>query len=66
MRVMFQYLTDRLLEGLRGQGLTYGASLSMSVTDGRFSLDISMTSQVVEAYKETRKILERLVNVECK
>ena len=59
MRVMFRYVADRLHDELRGKGLTYGVSMSMSVTEGRLTLSLTRSSQLVEAYKETRAILAR-------
>ena len=53
---MLQYLSDRMYDEVRGQGLTYGVSMSASVTEGRLSLTLTRSSQVVEAYSEVRGI----------
>lgn len=64
VRVMLQYLSDRMYDEVRGQGLTYGISMSASVTEGRLSLGLTRSSQVVEAYKEVREILQRYLDSE--
>ena len=40
-RVMLQYLSDRMYDEVRGQGLTYGVSLSLSITEGRSTLSLT-------------------------
>ena len=63
-RVMLQYISDRMYDEVRGQGLTYGVSLSLSVTEGRTTLSLTRSSRVVEAYSTVREILERFVSNE--
>ena len=38
LRVMLQYISDKMYNDIRGPGLTYSVSLSGSVTEGRLSL----------------------------
>ena len=40
-RVMLQYLSDRMYDEVRGQGLTYGVSLAVSITEGRSTLSLT-------------------------
>ena len=63
-RVMLQYISDRMYDEVRGQGLTYGVSLSLSVTEGRTTLSLTRSSRVVEAYNTVREILERFLSDE--
>ena len=63
-RVMLQYISDRMYDEVRGPGLTYGVSLSLSVTEGRTTLSLTRSSRVVEAYSTVREILERFVSNE--
>ena len=63
-RVMLQYISDRMYDEVRGQGLTYGVSLSLSVTEGRTTLSLTRSSRVVEAYTTVREILQRFVSDE--
>ena len=63
-RVMLQYISDRMYDEVRGQGLTYGVSLSLSVTEGRTTLSLTRSSRVVEAFTTVREILERFLNDE--
>ena len=63
-RVMLQYISDRMYDEVRGPGLTYGVSLSLSVTEGRTTLALTRSSRVVEAYNTVREILERYIDNE--
>ena len=63
-RVMLQYISDRMYDEVRGQGLTYGVSLSLSVTEGRTTLSLTRSSRVVEAFTTVREILERFLSDE--
>ena len=56
VRVMTQYLSDQMYNLIRGKGLTYGVSMSSSVTEGRMTLKFSRSSQLVDAYEVFRKI----------
>ena len=38
---MLQYLSDRMYDEVRGPGLTYGVSMSLSITEGRSSLSLT-------------------------
>ena len=42
---------------IRGQGLTYGVSLSSSVTEGRIRVKFTRSSQLEQAYKVFREIM---------
>jgi Zn-dependent M16 (insulinase) family peptidase len=42
---------------IRGRGLTYGISMSSSVTEGRIRVKFSRSSQLDEAYRVFRKII---------
>ena len=57
MRVMLQYLSDRMYDQIRGKGLTYGISMSSSVTEGRTRVSFSRSSQLTEAYAKFREII---------
>jgi len=57
VRVMLQYLSDRMYDKIRGSGLTYGVTMSLSVTEGRITLSLSRTSRLAEAYRLVREIL---------
>merc|ERR1712127_723499 len=61
-RVLLQYISDRLFHEVRGKGLTYSIAMYLSVTTGRLGVKLSKSSQLVEAYKATRKILQRYVD----
>ena len=63
-RVMLKYISDRMFDEVRGQGLTYGVSLSLSVTEGRTTLSLTRSSRVVEAFTTVREILERFLSDE--
>ena len=41
VRVMLQYISDQMYNLIRGKGLTYGVSMSSSVTEGRMRLKFS-------------------------
>jgi Zn-dependent M16 (insulinase) family peptidase len=56
---MLQYLSDRMYDEVRGQGLTYGISMSGSVTEGRITLSLTRSSRLTEAYRTVREILHR-------
>ena len=74
---MLQYLSDRMYDEVRGQGLTYGVSLALSITEGRATLSLTRlehfgqkifhdtkifrSSQLVEAYTTVREILQRFL-----
>jgi len=57
VRVMLQYLSDRMYDKIRGTGLTYGVTMSLSVTEGRITLSLSRTPRLAEAYRLVREIL---------
>ena len=59
IRVMLQYLSDRMYDEVRGQGLTYGVSMAASVTEGRLTLSLTRSSRLVEAFKAVQEILAR-------
>jgi Zn-dependent M16 (insulinase) family peptidase len=58
MRVMLQYLSDRMYDKIRGKGLTYGISMASSVTEGRTTVSFSRSSQLLDAYARFRQILK--------
>ena len=62
MRVMLQYLSDRMYDQIRGKGLTYGISMSSSVTEGRTRVSFSRSSQLIEAYAKFREIIRNYTN----
>ena len=62
MRVMLQYLSDRMYDQIRGKGLTYGVSMSSSVTEGRTRVSFSRSSQLTEAYAKFRQIIRNYTN----
>ena len=59
VRVMLKYLSDRLYHSVRGAGLTYSVSMSLSVSTGRVVLGLSKSSQLVAAYRAVRDILSQ-------
>ena len=61
IRVMLQYLSDRMYDEVRGPGLTYGVSMSASVTEGRLTLSLTRSSRLSEAYKTVQEILKRYI-----
>jgi len=61
VRVALQYLSDRMYDEVRGQGLTYGISMSASVTEGRLTLSLDRSSRLTEAYTAVREIIKRYV-----
>lgn len=60
-RVMLQYLSDRMYDEVRGLGLTYGVSMSLSVTEGRLTLSFTRSSRLSEAYRTFVEIIRRYV-----
>ena len=56
MRVLLKYLSDRLYHIVRGQGLTYSISMSLSVSTGRIVLGMSKSAQLTGAYAAVREI----------
>ena len=64
IRVMLQYLSDRMYDEVRGQGLTYGVSMSASVTEGRLTISLTRSSRLAEAYKTVQEILQRYISQE--
>merc|ERR1719215_1699369 len=58
MRVMLQYLSDRMYDEIRGEGLTYGVSMSSSVTEGKLRVSFTRSSQLIEAYAKFREIIQ--------
>ena len=64
IRVMLQYLSDRMYDEVRGQGLTYGVSLSASVTEGRLTMSLTRSSRLAEAFKVVQEILKRYIENE--
>ena len=61
---MLQYLSDRMYDEVRGQGLTYGVSLSASVTEGRLTMSLTRSSRLAEAFKVVQEILKRYIENE--
>jgi len=61
IRVMLQYLSDRMYDEVRGQGLTYGVSMSASVTEGRLTISLTRSSRLTEAYRTVQDILQRYI-----
>ena len=61
---MLQYLSDRMYDEVRGPGLTYGVSMSASVTEGRMTLSLTRSSRLSEAYKTVQEIIERYIKNE--
>ena len=57
VRVMLQYMTDRLYEKIRGQGWTYGIALSAVIEEGRMSLAFLRASDFNNAFREFRTII---------
>lgn len=60
---MLKYLSDRLYHSVRGKGLTYSISMSLSVSTGRVVLGLSKSSQLTGAYKAVREILTNYTQV---
>ena len=63
VRVMLQYMTDRMYDKIRGRGWTYGVSMSTSVTEGRMSVSFIRSSNINNAYSEFRAILVNYTNM---
>ncbi len=59
VRVMLQYLSDQMYNLIRGPGLTYGVSVSASVTDGRIKAKFSRASQLDRAYEVFRDVIQK-------
>jgi Zn-dependent M16 (insulinase) family peptidase len=57
VRVMLQYMTDRMYDKIRGKGWTYGVSMSASVTEGRLTVSFVRSSHIINAYTEFRAII---------
>ena len=57
VRLMLQYLSDRMYEQIRGQGWTYSVGISVSITEGRIKVYFSKSSQLINSYKEFRNII---------
>lgn len=57
IRLMLQYLSDRMYDQIRGQGWTYSVGISVSLTEGRIKVYFSKASQLTNAYKEFRHII---------
>ena len=62
VRVMLQYMTDRMYDKIRGKGWTYGVAMSASVTEGRLSVTFIRSSHIINAYTEFRTIIENYTN----
>ena len=60
---MTQYLSDRMYEKIRGQGWTYGASISPSVEDGRLVLSFVRSSNIEKAYEAFSQIVSDYTNL---
>lgn len=61
VRVLLKYLSDRLYHSVRGKGLTYSISMSLSVSTGRVVLGMSKSAQLTGAYKAVREILNNYI-----
>jgi Zn-dependent M16 (insulinase) family peptidase len=48
-------------KAVRGKGLAYSYSLNLGVDEGLLRLFLGMSSNIVQAYKETEKILVRVI-----
>ena len=48
---MLQYLSDRMYDEVRGPGLTYGVSMSASVTEGRLTLSLTRSTRPTRQFK---------------
>lgn len=62
VRLMLQYLSDRMYDQIRGQGWTYTVGVSVSITEGRIKVYFSKASQLIPAYKEFRGIISNYSN----
>lgn len=58
VRVMLQYLTDRMYDQIRGKGWTYHISMSASITEGRMKVTFSRSSSLANAFNAFREIIE--------
>ena len=63
VRVMLQYMTDRMYDKIRGKGWTYGVSMSVSVTEGRMTVNFIRSSHINNAYTEFRAIILNYTNI---
>jgi hypothetical protein len=63
VRVMLQYMSDRMYDKIRGQGWTYGVSISASVEEGRVTLSFIRSSHINNAYQEFRNIISNYTNI---
>ena len=61
--MLLKYLSDRLYHSVRGKGLTYSISMSLSVSTGRVVLGMSKSAQLTGAYKAVREILKNYIQV---
>ena len=61
--MLLKYLSDRLYHSVRGKGLTYSISMSLSVSTGRVVLGLSKSAQLTGAYKAVREILNNYIQV---
>lgn len=57
VRLMLQYLSDRMYEQIRGPGWSYSVGISVSITEGRIKVYFSKSSQLINSYKEFRNII---------
>lgn len=57
VRVVLQYMTDRMYDKIRGKGWTYGVTMAASVTEGRILLNFIRSSHMNNAYMEFRNII---------
>jgi len=62
LRVMTQYLKDQLFHVVRGEGLSYGVSVGVSVTEGRMYLSLTRSSQLVAAYNKVLETFKHYLN----
>ena len=63
VRVMLQYMTDRMYDKIRGKGWTYGVAMSASVTEGRMTVNFVRSSHINNAYTEFRAIILNYTNI---
>jgi Zn-dependent M16 (insulinase) family peptidase len=60
---MAQYMSDRMYDKIRGQGWTYGVSISTSVEDGRMTLSFIRSSNIDNAFEAFRDIITNYTNL---
>jgi len=58
VRVMLQYLSDRMFDQIRGQGWTYGVSSRISVSTGRLYVNFYRASDLANAYPAFREMVQ--------